>query len=905
MGPAPKQSAAAFSDHVYAALFGVSAYETTAVPHLQTAASDCKELALVLADQAGCALARAHIWCLTDNEVTKRKVSDTLDELIGQCGPHDIVFIFLAGHAQIVEGEFLFCTFEFNPEKPRQTSLTGTELESKLSQLRSRGTTVVLDCCRSAGYAESAPMYFRTLDQQDFRILLSASRRGQSSYELPDGHGTLFSRHLIGVLAGRESVGSVPGQIYFSDLYSHLQEQVREDLEARFDGVPAQEPIVVGSFGKDPLLFVHQRLSLQQISVRTLRYSRQYVRRLFRRTLISIACLLLFAFGTHYSVLQKTQYAQLQDNVLTVYSGNPRLNAYGFPRRLWSFRLSPAAVLDGPLARSQPVVSDLGKPALPLVIPQLRDSWKALVLASLGQTREALKFAKATIENSKEDTYIRERAIGMVADNPNPGDVEVLASMHADEKIRPAILGALARLDSRKALETVSLYIDSTESSIGAEASDAHQAVLLNLEGSCIPEIGEYLSGLTSRKDFNVLVPVWIDTAVRLGCHVSPQTIARVYSLAPFDGVDAKMVAMFEAIHKSKGLVPVIKRALVHRNSLNSSQLSAGLQALNIIAPDYTPESVVQLLFNRDSDVRAAAARMLIHKPSKYLPTLARVAHNDPHVAAELIGANVVPDHLAEQAFNVARNDAVSLVALLKAIQHSRETRVVPEVERLLDYQNPAVCFQAARTFRLLNWKTPAMAHLVSNQWDQVRLEGLRYQVQEERVSGFKAVVQDLAMPFGLAGGSIRIFAGQKLNSEELATLRRLNQQTGSQRVEAIALLAAYGDIADAVKLLEDPDAEVRATAARAVGFNSELDAIAKKLSPGIWPSESPFEIDRQLRLRKRIQSELMSVPVATRCTLIDVLRFTYDEKIPLGLELWLQESQDKWETNCIGTLFQ
>src|SRR5205085_7262469 len=132
------------------------------------------------------------------------------------------VIVYFGGHGIQLDDDSVLCCHDTDPGDPKPTGLTRGQLDTCLSGLRTRGVLVILDCCRSAGFAESAPSFFRELQNAEFRILLSASRANQASYELPDGTGTLFSKALLRVLAGTAPAGTDAGLITVGALVEAL-----------------------------------------------------------------------------------------------------------------------------------------------------------------------------------------------------------------------------------------------------------------------------------------------------------------------------------------------------------------------------------------------------------------------------------------------------------------------------------------------------------------------------------------------------------------------------------------------------------------------------------------------------------------------------------------------------------
>jgi hypothetical protein len=108
------------------------------------------------------------------------------------------------------QGVHYLATYEADLNSLRDSAISNTDVDDVLSQTRAAGTLLILDCCESAGFAENAPEFFRQIGQSGFRILLSASRVGQRSWERAGGKGTLFTHFLKKAISGDEAIAESP-----------------------------------------------------------------------------------------------------------------------------------------------------------------------------------------------------------------------------------------------------------------------------------------------------------------------------------------------------------------------------------------------------------------------------------------------------------------------------------------------------------------------------------------------------------------------------------------------------------------------------------------------------------------------------------------------------------------------
>ena len=254
---------------------GVSRYRREDL-RLAYAADNARALAAALTASAGCAIPVENLRLLIDEEATAESILGSIASAAGTCTEDDILIVFFSGHGERERDVFFLLPEEAESDRLSATAVSATQLRDALGKCKARGVLIVLDCCRSAGFAENADSFFRTLGSQEFRILLSASRAGQNSYEFKSQNGTIFSRRLTEAISGTPVLGDQPGVIYFSDLFAFLQKQLAEDLETLGHSPEAQEVVFAGTYSRDPRLFILRQVTLDAIEAQTPRYSRKF-----------------------------------------------------------------------------------------------------------------------------------------------------------------------------------------------------------------------------------------------------------------------------------------------------------------------------------------------------------------------------------------------------------------------------------------------------------------------------------------------------------------------------------------------------------------------------------------------------------------------------------------------------
>jgi uncharacterized caspase-like protein len=317
---------------------GVSRYRREDL-RLAYAADKPRALAAALTASAGCAIPVENLRLLTDDEATVESILGSIAAAAGNCTEDDILIVFFSGHGEREKDIFFLLPVEAESDRLSATAVSATQLRDALGKCQARGVLIILDCCRSAGFAENADSFFRTLGSQEFRILLSASRAGQNSYEFKSQSGTIFSRRLTEATSGNPTLGDRPGVIYFSDLFAFLQKQLAEDLETLGYPSQAQEVVFAGTYSRDPRLFILRQVTLDAIEAQTPRYSQKFVTRSRRRAVGVAATVLLLRLGFYYYYLDHSLYiatatstiGDFEGDYVAVLAGDPHLNAFGFP----------------------------------------------------------------------------------------------------------------------------------------------------------------------------------------------------------------------------------------------------------------------------------------------------------------------------------------------------------------------------------------------------------------------------------------------------------------------------------------------------------------------------------------------------------------------------------------------
>ncbi len=443
----PSADARRFSETMHAVVVGVSSYAGFGLHDLPACAPEARQVAEALTSAHACCVPAEQVHLIPEDVASPPAIAEKLTTIATGCRPEDILLFYFAGHGEADETEgFVLRTAG---DVDGSSRLSRDQIVNAISATAARGVLIILDCCGGAGLAENAPSFLQSLGGHDFRLLLSASRVGQSSWELPD-KGSLFTRRLLLALRGDAKVGG-SGQIYFRDLVDYLQTGVAEDAAAQLGNRHAQTPIVAGSLAEDPLLFLHRDLTLAQVRVRTRRITFETLRRRVAMTAGSIVGLVMLTGLGYWAFLDSHQYLELRGDNFILVHGYPGLTGFGLPRDDWTYALRPSDVTDvRALSTTAPLLLDRQASPEKAMLPYLNPNARGAVLWWLGETAAA----RAALFEAAAKGLNPGPAPGLLADIIEPSDADTLADLvsRMDALAPDNLVMALKQIDPDLAL---------------------------------------------------------------------------------------------------------------------------------------------------------------------------------------------------------------------------------------------------------------------------------------------------------------------------------------------------------------------------------------------------------------------------------------------------------------------
>ncbi len=228
---------------VWAVIIGISSYNH--MPTLRYTDDDAYRMYAFLKSPEGGALADERIRLLIDEDATKDKILDAMNEIFMKAGPNDLVLMYYSGHG--VKGAFLPIDFDgFN------NKLEHEEINRILDQSPAKYKLCIADAChsgsllalKSGNVRNVLEDYYKTLAQaQPGTALIMSSKSDETSLESSGLRQGVFSHFLIRGLKG-EADKDGNKVVTVQELYDFIYENVMNYTGNR------QSPVIQGDYDK-------------------------------------------------------------------------------------------------------------------------------------------------------------------------------------------------------------------------------------------------------------------------------------------------------------------------------------------------------------------------------------------------------------------------------------------------------------------------------------------------------------------------------------------------------------------------------------------------------------------------------------------------------------------------------
>ena len=215
----------------HALVLGISKY-LPPIPALPGVAADVSAMAALLGGSHG-VFPKRSITLLADKQANCQAILDNLREVFGGASPDDTIFVYMAGHGDMENGEYFFIAYDTDVDRIPETGVPLKTLKSLFDRTKSRQVCLWLDFCHSGGIltrrrvaaTDDWAAIKRTLHvvQGHGKVIYAACNPNQSAYEDPKiGHG-LFTHALLRGLRG-EAIAN--GEVTVSSLYDFIDREV-------------------------------------------------------------------------------------------------------------------------------------------------------------------------------------------------------------------------------------------------------------------------------------------------------------------------------------------------------------------------------------------------------------------------------------------------------------------------------------------------------------------------------------------------------------------------------------------------------------------------------------------------------------------------------------------------------
>jgi len=854
MAAVPRIRANAFGDLTLAVIVGVSVYDDTRVRRLPACAPETRRLVTALTNPTGCRVPDNNVNAFVDDTATRDDVLAALKARSSAATPDQILIFYFAGHGEPMEKGFALLLRDTVLDDLARTALTSTDLDEVFSGCQARGVLMILDCCGGAALAENAPGFTQRIGQHEFRILLSASRARQSSWETPKG--SLFTRHFLDVVEGKVQISKEPGEVYFNDLLTHLRLCVADEIDKSRGQLPPQEPVFNGGYVGDPLIFLHTDESLKQLRVRVQRYSQAYLQQRIRRTVGAALAAVALTLGGYWLLLDQHYYLEAGDKSIAVMHGYPGLTGLGYPKRVWTIEMERSKLASGsPLSAGKPVVFRRGAAVAPIVGAELSPVGQALWHFWAGEIEAARQIAQqgmtGTSNDRPNDWFEFAQLFAAAAASADLDALEKL-SQHQNPSVSQGAIRALARLDQLQALRAL------TKRGFDINQVGIHLEALQLWDPPCSAELRNYLNDFAKAPAYGQFTRATVLAALRAECVlemdplIGSQTayqgaVATYWVLQ--GGADAKRLAAdlqgeigqtVRALATSAQPVPLDRIRVL--DPMIEMALALPTKGCPLAIGPSTSGSGKEVLAEYRQFASALDRAIGTGRPTFTRARLAALVAT----ACANIDVTLNIEQSADRNSTISLNDseggAVAVasfrvgpsnvpIEVMQLADQVRRANQIPQLATLLATNADAFWkSRLVRRLRLIGAPAVDVSALFSRGDQELQVEAYLWQAARDQKSALDGALGRLGDPTAAFLPDVLV----ALVGDAASRARVIEQASGSVSDEArrTALVVLFGTSHQAAEKLLDADASVRAAAIDYLDFRDDLDEVAALVRP-------------------------------------------------------------------------
>ena len=219
-----------------ALVIGISDYPPP-IRKLPAVANDVREMARLLGSDQGQFPAQ-NVRSLADGEATQKAILEAIDSTFSNVEADDAVFAYLAGHGEVVGGEYYFIAHDTTAQGIATNGVPLKKIKEAFDSSPSQRAFLWLDFCHSGGIIprdlgvepDDREIISRTLEvaQGQGKLIVAACAPSESAWESPAvGHG-LFTDVLLKGLKGE---AANKGEVTINSLFDYIDKRMGSDRQ--------------------------------------------------------------------------------------------------------------------------------------------------------------------------------------------------------------------------------------------------------------------------------------------------------------------------------------------------------------------------------------------------------------------------------------------------------------------------------------------------------------------------------------------------------------------------------------------------------------------------------------------------------------------------------------------------
>lgn len=233
-----------FSEHAtrsstcYVLAVGINKYKNDKLS-LNYARPDAESFAALIKDKTGNLFKQIELFTIYDQDATRSKILQTLDDLSSRISQEDVFIFYYAGHGSMVDNHFYFIPTEssrlYDQSSLNKDAIEAGLLQDKFKQVKALKQLIIMDACQSGGSVEllatrgaSEEKAIAQLSRSaGIHVMASAGSEQFASEFASLGHG-VFTSVLIRALQGEADGAPKDGKVTIYELKSFIDDQVPE-----------------------------------------------------------------------------------------------------------------------------------------------------------------------------------------------------------------------------------------------------------------------------------------------------------------------------------------------------------------------------------------------------------------------------------------------------------------------------------------------------------------------------------------------------------------------------------------------------------------------------------------------------------------------------------------------------